>query len=145
MNPTHIIIHHSLTRDGETVSWQAIRRYHMQELGWSDCGYHAGVEIVAEIPEVLLGRWFTTVGAHCLGMNDKSIGICVVGNFDDEDQARAMLTDGRFQTLIRLVNNLASLFDIPASRICPHRQFAAHKTCPGAKFPWDLFMDGIGG
>ena len=78
-------------------------------------------------------------------MNDKSIGVCIVGNFDDADEARAMLTDGRLVTAVRLVNRLANMFNVPAGRICPHRQFAPYKSCPGKFFPWDLLEQGIGG
>ena len=43
---THIMIHHSATEDSQTLSWQAIRRFHMTdpEHLWADIGYHAGVE-----------------------------------------------------------------------------------------------------
>jgi len=145
MKPEYIIIHHSLTEDSGTVSWQAIRRYHVKELGWRDVGYHLGVELVNGTPEVLLGRWFTEVGAHTVGMNSKSIGICVVGNFDEDVQVARMISDGRFETLIRVTNQVASMFNIPAARVYPHRQFAPNKSCPGKLFPWTAFIDAVGG
>jgi hypothetical protein len=41
-----LIIHHSLSKDGQTVDWNAIRRYHIQEKGWDDIGYHGGLSVL---------------------------------------------------------------------------------------------------
>ena len=48
MNPQYIIFHHSLTKDGTVVDWEAMRRYHEQVNGWSDIGYHYGIERVGK-------------------------------------------------------------------------------------------------
>ena len=88
---THIIIHHSLTEDGQTVNWQAIRRYHIVDLGWADIGYHYGIEWIHRGYEILVGRPLSMDGAHTLGMNDKAIGICVVGNYDVQYPMAAMI------------------------------------------------------
>lgn len=44
MKPSGVIIHHSLTRDGKTVDWNAIDKYHREVKGWKKVGYHCGVE-----------------------------------------------------------------------------------------------------
>lgn len=79
MNVTKLIIHHSLTKDGQVADWGAIRKYHMEVNGWDDIGYHWGIERVGNGVVLQTGRPETMVGAHTKGMNDQSIGICVVG------------------------------------------------------------------
>jgi N-acetylmuramoyl-L-alanine amidase len=139
MKPTHIIIHHSLTEDGQTVSWNAIRKYHLQQ-GWQDIGYHYGVELIGDHYEILLGRMPGEIGAHCkeAGMNQMSIGICLVGNFDIAPPPKAAL-----DKLVQLVRELRTEWNIPIANIHRHSEFATYKSCPGKLFPWTDFIGRI--
>lgn len=129
---THIILHHSLTEDGPTVSWQAIRNYHVNTLGWRDVGYHWGVEWIHRGYEVLMGRPMDQDGAHTRGMNDRAIGICVTGNFDVQTPVSAM-----FARLVPLLRFLSDVFEIPVDNIEGHRDYAS-KSCPGKNFSVEL-------
>lgn len=140
MKPEYIVIHHSLTEDGKTVSWQAIRDYHVNVQKWSDVGYHYGIELVNDRYEIFKGRMDTESGAHCIGFNDKSIGICCVGNYDTYAPDSNMV-----KTLISLVRSLMGIYGIPASRVIGHwesyglRGKTIEKTCPGNKLSmWSL-------
>ena len=128
--PEYIIIHHSLTKDSGTVSWQAIRRYHMQMLGWRDIGYHYGVERVNGQYEILIGRLPHEPGAHCRGYNSRSLGVCVVGNFD-----LAPPSPEQFAAAGRLVRGLMNCYKVPVQNVVGHRRFS-RKSCPGSN--WDM-------
>jgi hypothetical protein len=136
MKPRRIILHHSLTRDSETVSWGAIRRYHMQDLGWRDIGYHFGIERVGDSHEILMGRMIGERGAHCKEseMNKLALGICFVGNFDLEPPRHSAWVLG-----LRLVRSLCEALTIPYTCVHGHNYYNSHKSCPGKLFDVDLF------
>jgi len=134
MNPTHIIIHHSLTKDGTTVSWNAIRKYHIETNGWKDIGYHSGIELIGDHFEILIGRMFTEVGAHTVGMNETALGICMIGNFDE-----APPPDLQLDLLVKYVRTLMQIFGIPIENVKRHHDYAL-KSCPGTLFPWNAFI-----
>jgi N-acetylmuramoyl-L-alanine amidase len=136
MNPDTIIIHCSATRDSGTVSWQAIRRYHTDTLGWSNIGYHYGIELVNETYETFLGRLPDERGAHCkaAGMNDHSIGVCMVGDFD----GRAV-PEKQMAKCINLIRYLMKAYSIKKDNVIGHREVEPKKTCPGLRVDMDEF------
>ena len=146
MIPLYVIIHHSLTHDSQTVSWQAIRDYHVIKLGWSAIGYHYGIELVNTRYEILTGRMLNEVGAHCrnAGMNRKSVAICVVGNFDKDPP-----TEEAWNTTIRLTRSMMEIFDISSAKVLGHREAGEmdghdwrsgkYKSCPGAHWDMEIF------
>lgn len=137
MNPRGIVIHHSLTKDSVTKSWDAIRRYHVETCGWQDIGYHYGIEDIGGKLTILTGRIPDKMGAHTTGFND-SIGICLVGNYDLEppDEARVAL-------LVTLTVNVLNKYPgLTPSNVHRHSEFAP-KSCPGTKFPWVTFIDAV--
>ena len=125
MTPNKIIIHHSLTKDSQTVSWGAIRRYHIETMGWDDIGYQWGIELVNDHYEILMGRRPDQIGAHTIGQNDESIGICVVGNYDIDPVPNTLK-----EAIQKLLTWLIIEYKIPSKAIYGHCQFAP-KTCPG--------------
>ena len=137
MTPEYIILHHSLTRDSETVSWNAIRKYHVQKLNFRNIGYHMGLEQIKDRQEILMGRMMNETGAHCRQsrMNHRSLGICFIGNFDKEKPPKEQWNLG-----LKLVSSLMYVFKIPKDKVLGHNHFAKYKTCPGKKFDADEFV-----
>lgn len=133
---SHIMVHHSLTRDGTTVSWGAIRRYHVEQRGWRAIGYHYGVELVGDYYEALLGRSELERAAACPQgqMNLRALHVCCVGNFDLEPPPRAQL-----ESLVELVIKPAMAeYGIPPEHIVGHRDFNPAKSCPGRLFDLEV-------
>jgi len=134
--PIKIILHHSLTTDNKTVSMNAIRKYHMAK-GWKNIGYHYLLELVNNRYEIFVGRMLNETGAHTKGQNGRSIGICLVGNFDLKPPPKE-----QWDLAINLVSALRQTFVISLDDIYGHCDFA-NKTCPGAAFDIDLFKSQI--
>ena len=144
-----IVVHHSLTKDSGSVSWGAIRDYHLKK-GWSNIGYHWGLEMIGDYPEILIGRYTNQTGAHAreMGMNRIGIGICVVGNFDKEAPPRQILS-----RLRSLVLWLMDEHEIPVRNVIGHRDVGMmagynwkrgeYKSCPGKLFSLSSFRDSL--
>jgi N-acetyl-anhydromuramyl-L-alanine amidase AmpD len=152
MNPQYLIVHHSLTKDGIVVDWDAIRKYHREVNGWSDIGYHYGIERVGKGLLLQVGRPEAEPGAHTkeMHMNSKSLGICVVGNFDLAPPGLEVL---RF--LAEIVKRKIAEYGIPVQSVLGHREVGAmagfdwrkgeYKSCPGKYFPMDTLRAMLSG
>jgi len=140
-DPHFIMVHHSLTADGATVSWAAIERYHRETQKWADIGYHAGLERVEADPQspeafqALIGRREDWTAAACKEgeMNRLALHVCVVGNFDLEAPSEALLA----RLCSRILRPWMHRYRLPASSIVGHRDYAHYKTCPGKLFDLD--------
>ncbi len=142
MHPRFIIIHHSLTKDSITISWNAIRRHHIYEKGWMDIGYHFGIELIgSDNYEILMGRMLNEQGAHCRdkGMNRKSLGVVLVGDFDSRK-----VPDRQWRKTCCLVRSLMELFNIDSNKVLGHGELTSdNRTCPGSLFDMDTFRKEI--
>ncbi|MCT4566140.1 MAG: peptidoglycan recognition protein family protein [Maledivibacter sp.] len=132
--PCKIIIHHSLTKDGKVVDFNAIKRYHIETNGWRDIGYHYVIENVNDQYKILKGRDEKAIGAHTKGENANSIGICLVGNFDVQ-----LVPSNQLEKLVELIKDIRNRYgNIPVHGHCdfPNPDTGYRKSCPGKKFPW---------
>lgn len=129
MIPKRIILHHSLTTDSKTVSWGVIRQYHIEVCKWKDIGYHAGIELINNHYEILIGRMLNEIGAHTADNNSDSVGVCFIGNFDKEEPHPEQWRMG-----VNFVASLCKLFLIQTDYIYGHNYFNKDKTCPGKLF-----------
>ena len=80
-NINEIIIHCSATREGQDISVDTIREWHVDGRGWSDIGYHFYIDINGKIWK---GRDIDRSGAHCKNHNRNSIGVCYCGGVETD-------------------------------------------------------------
>jgi exopolysaccharide biosynthesis protein len=122
--PNKIIIHHSATSDGLVLKdFDSIRNYHINVNKWRDIGYHWVIESVDNQYEILKGRDEKDDGAHCIGQNTSSIGICVVGDFTKQEP-----TEAQYQKIAELIKDIYSRYgELP---IYGHKDLYS-TSCPG--------------
>lgn len=132
--PEKIIIHHSGTNDSGSVSWGAIRQHHLFVNKWSRMGYHFGIELLRHDYEVLVGLIPTQPGIHCIGHNENSIGICMIGDFNRIEPPQKQWNLGLDWTRF-----LCNFLDIPAENVYGHGELDRNRTCPGTFFDMSLF------
>ncbi len=131
---TTIVIHHSATKTGSARSFD---KYHREQKGWDELGYHFVIGNGTETPDgsVEVGsRWNTQKhGAHTKTpsnyYNDHGIGICLVGDF-----TKSRPTAKQLDALKTLVAFLSRACRIPPSRVTTHGHINKKTKCPGRFF-----------
>ena len=134
----YIILHCSDSSWGDR---NIINNWHLQR-GWSEIGYHFVVlngqikpnfELEALNGSIEIGRDIKKPGAHCLGYNSNSIGICMIGkkHFSKE---QIIMT-------IELITDLMQIYNININNVLGHyeTQKANGKTCPNINM--DILRD----
>ena len=119
-----IIVHCAATPEGRDVKTEEIKRWHTEERGWSDIGYHWVVELDGSINE---GRSEDINGAHCRGHNSDSVGICYVGGSDSEGNPKDTRTEEQRDALVTLIKEILDRH--PDAEVFGHRDFST-KACP---------------
>lgn len=129
-----IIIHCSATRPDWMAGQSAeakrdeITRWHVEERGWSDNGYHA---VIDRDGTVIEGRPVERSGAHVLGHNRDSLSAVLIGGHGSsaKDDFSDHFTPEQSDALADLCHFWCDEFpEIQA--IDGHNQYAA-KACPG--------------
>ena len=130
---TEIILHCADTRP----EWMAghplaekvaeIRRWHVQERGWRDIGYHW---VIDRDGAVAPGRGEIEIGAHVEGHNRGTIGICLLGGHGAkaDDLFERNFTPAQAATVRRMIGEIKSRTAI--NKVSGHNDYAA-KACPG--------------
>lgn len=119
-----IIIHCTATREGDDISVDTIRRWHLAR-GWSDVGYHYIIDLKGSINA---GRPIELMGSHTKGFNKGSIGIAYVGGVEaDGKTPKDTRTKAQKDAIIRLVKKLKGCY--PDVTIHGHNEFS-NKACP---------------
>ena len=111
-----IVIHCADTPNGKDFHASDIDQWH-KERGWSGIGYHYVITVAGDIEK---GRSDERIGAHVKGHNTTSVGICMIGC----DKFNTV----QWTALGLLVAELNTKYDIV--KVCGHRDFDSHKTCP---------------
>jgi len=124
------------------VGADTIHKWHVDERGWLDIGYHF---IIKRDGTIQTGRdldkdgdIYEEVGAHVAGWNKHSIGICMVGGRGDDDKPVNNFTDTQFRSLLNLIRIIRA--DYKTATIHGHNEFAA-KACPS--FDVQAWLEGV--
>jgi N-acetylmuramoyl-L-alanine amidase len=117
LNIKTIVIHCSDTPDNKDLSAKDIHAMHLS-FGWEGIGYH---KVIRRNGTIENGRPEFWIGAHAKGINENSLGICLIGRKD--------FTASQFNSLEKIVNEWKIKY--PKSSIKGHCEaIETKKTCP---------------
>ncbi|XP_012682131.2 peptidoglycan recognition protein 5 isoform X2 [Clupea harengus] len=125
-----VVIHHTAIRSGATPQdciqqVTRIQKMHMKDRDFDDIGYNF---LVGQNGMLYEGRGWGIVGAHTKGHNQDSVGIAVMGNFNND-----LPTSAALSSVKRLLQDGVSRGWLHSNyTIFGHRDLA-NTECPGDK------------
>ena len=120
-----IVIHCTANRPDQHLPFELLDKMHRAK-GWNGCGYHY---YITRDGQLHFGRPEEMVGAHAVGYNLHSLGVCYEGGLDEHGKSDDTRTPAQRATLIALLRSLK--VDYPDARILGHRDLPnVHKDCP---------------
>lgn len=137
----NIVIHHAAVDSG---TLQALDRYHREERHMENgLAYHFLIGNGNGMTDGAIGvgnRWKKQLDGghlHSAAQNQTALGICLIGNFDQERP-----TEKQMRSLEALTRALMKRCNLPASAVKTHRQINVVSTrCPGKFFPTTDFLN----
>ncbi len=118
-----IVVHHSALKQSDGP--REIQQLHFDSQGLADIAYHFLIDDAGVIYE---GRDIGVRGAHVGGFNTGSVGICLLGNFENADPTLPQLA-----ALDTTIIALRDAFGM--THLAGHRDFQPGVTvCPGGRF-----------
>ena len=124
-----IVVHCSATRADRDFTENALEVCHRHR-GFNGAGYHFYIRKNGDIKNT---RPLEKPGAHALGYNAHSIGICYEGGLDVRYRPADTRTEWQKHSLRVLIRTL--LMDYPGCRVCGHRDLSPDRNGDGRISP----------
>jgi N-acetyl-anhydromuramyl-L-alanine amidase AmpD len=137
----YIVIHHTAVDEG---TMQGLDRYHREERHMENgLAYHFLIGNGNGLGDGVIGvgnRWKKQLDGghlHSTAQNRTALGICLIGNFDQDKP-----TEKQLQSLEALTRALMKRCQLSASAVKTHQQINVVSTrCPGKYFPTRDFLN----
>ena len=124
-----IVVHCSATRADRDFTENDLEVCHRHR-GFNGAGYHFYIRKNGDIKNT---RPLEKPGAHALGYNAHSIGICYEGGLDVRYRPADTRTEWQKHSLRVLIRTL--LMDFPGCRVCGHRDLSPDRNGDGRISP----------
>ena len=124
-----IVVHCSATRADRDFTENDLEVCHRHR-GFNGAGYHFYIRKNGDIKNT---RPLEKPGAHALGYNAHSIGICYEGGLDVRYRPADTRTEWQKHSLRVLIRTL--LMDYPGCRVCGHRDLSPDRNGDGRISP----------
>lgn len=120
---TNLIVIHHVGEIDRDVSAEEIHNWH-QGQGWSGIGYHY---VIRKDGTIERGRPRAAVGSHAYGFNNCSIGINIVGDFE-----QGVPNSEQIEAAAQLLAELCNIYELTptAQTVVGHRDLMP-TSCPG--------------